>query len=740
MNSKCPNCGKLLENNKSFCPFCGSKLQEIVQNPSPQINIPENNCEPVVSGIGSQPVSTETIVPPVCIENNTNPIGAETTTNKQGKKKKKRKAPFIILGIFLLLIVLFFVIIFSDSDEPGNSDVSVGKTVMIYMVGSDLESEGQFATDDLTEIMNSGVNTEINNILLCAGGATNWHNDFIDEDETAIFKLKEDSFEKVESYPAKNMGESKTLSDFITYGMTNYTNDQYVLLLWDHGGGPIHGYGDDELFDDELSMEELDTAFKTAKLGANNKLEMIGFDACIMGNIETAWCLKDYANYLVSSQENEPGFGWDYEFLNNLQNYPNGLELGKVIVDEYVTSYEDYDLTLSCMDLSKVTNVEKAIDDFFGDINNYISDDGFPEISKARYETKAFAKSTQTNLKTADLIDLKHLVTLTEKHSPTKAKALQNSLSELVCYSKSTVDGVSGVSIWHPYENPAYTECIDEFIQMYQTLNFSENYTKYLVNFCLLRMGADTNTASLFSNIIVELKNQNDFSTQLTYDQLASLAGVEYVVYSKIDKSNSFSGKDEYIPVFTGEDFDIADDGTVSASFSSKAVFAIDKATGEDHGVPIFLDYIRDGSGDFKFSTDAFFSRTTLTNDNRVEYDSVHVRWILKSDGDMVYFSEALKLPDEGKEEDFTPGKQSVDPADYDTYTIANPSFYIATDENGNAILQKTGYGYGITLQRDPGYELEYREIEDLENYCVLFKLTDIYGNVTYTSPIYLAE
>ncbi len=729
MNSKCPNCGELLENNKPFCPFCGATLEKSEQTP-PSPPISENN----------EPVNTETPAETVSVENNSAPVFEENITNEPPKKKKKKKkAPFIVLGIFLLLIILFLVIVFYDSDDP-KSDVNVGKTVMIYMVGSDLESDEQFATDDLNEIMASGVDTEVNNILICTGGATEWHNDFIDEDETAILKLKNAAFEKIESYPAKNMGESKTLSDFITYGMTNYPNDQFVLLLWDHGGGPINGYGDDQIFDDELSMEELNTAFKDAKLGKDNKLEMIGFDACIMGNIETAWCLKDYANYLVSSQENEPGFGWDYEFLKNLQNYPNGLELGKVIVDEYVTSYDDYELTLSCMDLSKVANVEKCIDDFFGDINKYMSEDVFPEISKARYETKAFAKSTQTDLNTADIVDLKHLVTLIEKQSPTKAKALQNSLSELVCYSRSTVDGVSGVSIWHPYENPAYMMCIEEFIQTYQTLDFSENYTKYLVNFCLMKMGADAETAALFSNVIIEMKNQNDFSTQLSKEQLASLAGVEYVVYSKIDKANTFSGKDEYIPVFTGEDFEIGDDGTISASFSSKAVFAIDKATGEDHGMPIFLDYIRDGSGNFKYSTDAFFSRTTTTEDNLVKYDSVHVRWVLKSDGDTVYFSEALKLPEEGKEKDFTPGKQNVDPADYDTYTIANPSYFITTDANGNTVLKKTGSGYGIYLERDPGYELEYREIADLENYCVLFKLTDVYGNVTYTSPISLAE
>ncbi len=90
----------------------------------------------------------------------------------------------------------------------------------------------------------------------------------------------------------------------------NYPAEQYDLILWNHGGGAFFGYGFDETTNDSLTLDELDQAFADSPFHDGNKLEFIGFDACLMANIETAHTLSPYANYMVASQESEPGSGW----------------------------------------------------------------------------------------------------------------------------------------------------------------------------------------------------------------------------------------------------------------------------------------------------------------------------------------------------------------------------------------------------------------------------------------------
>ena len=116
------------------------------------------------------------------------------------------------------------------------------------------------------------------------------------------------------------MGSPNTLASFVKYGLENGGTDDNMLILWDHGGGPMLGYGLDEVYGDILTIDEIDSALQSAGIGGDNRLSLLGFDACLMGAVETANKLKDRAEYIVFSQETEPGFGWNYMFLKELEN------------------------------------------------------------------------------------------------------------------------------------------------------------------------------------------------------------------------------------------------------------------------------------------------------------------------------------------------------------------------------------------------------------------------------------
>ena len=68
----------------------------------------------------------------------------------------------------------------------------------------------------------------------------------------------------------------------------------------------------------------------------------MGFDAGLMATLETAWMVQPYADYLIASEETEPGAGWYYTgWLSRLSENPSmsTLEIGKNIADENIRTY-----------------------------------------------------------------------------------------------------------------------------------------------------------------------------------------------------------------------------------------------------------------------------------------------------------------------------------------------------------------------------------------------------------------
>ena len=118
---------------------------------------------------------------------------------------------------------------------------------MVYMIGSDLESKSSAGTKDLEEMVSSGVDLSHTNVLVYAGGAPNWHNDLVQTENHSLLLLTESGFTPIATTAAYSMGESTCLTNFLQYGHDNFPADHFALVLWDHGNGPVIGYGKDML-------------------------------------------------------------------------------------------------------------------------------------------------------------------------------------------------------------------------------------------------------------------------------------------------------------------------------------------------------------------------------------------------------------------------------------------------------------------------------------------------------------
>jgi len=251
-------------------------------------------------------------------------------------------------------------------DSMSSTSGDGGWAVYWYLCGGDLESGGGFASGDLEELMSVQLPENVT-VVIEAGGSESWENDF-DPDMLTRCVYDADGFEVVEEIPSASMGDPDTLADFLTFCNENYPADRRAVVFWNHGGGNVAGIAFDELYDDDsLTLPELGAAFEAADFGG--KYELIGFDACLMATIDTAATFVEYANWMVASEETEPGCGWDYEgFFEALSSNTgmNGGELGKEICDTYYAGCEDIgqadETTLSVIELSKVPELVQVYD------------------------------------------------------------------------------------------------------------------------------------------------------------------------------------------------------------------------------------------------------------------------------------------------------------------------------------------------------------------------------------------
>lgn len=257
------------------------------------------------------------------------------------------------------------------------------RTLMLYIVGSNLEGDWECATWNLVQSMEADHDENLNYIVM-TGGSKEWHTEeeyldgaeAVDAEYDQIWKLegKRDGEEHgkmklleptgIEGFEKANMGKPETLVAFVDYCYENFPADQYDLILWDHGGAFTSGFSFDERFDEEcgISLSQMVTLFEETKLIRDGKkFEIIDFDACLMAGPEIAAVLAPYADYLVASAETEPGYGQEYtSWLNALRENPgmNGFELGKIIVDGLAAFYTEEDIeeaTLSVIDLKNFT-------------------------------------------------------------------------------------------------------------------------------------------------------------------------------------------------------------------------------------------------------------------------------------------------------------------------------------------------------------------------------------------------
>ncbi|MBG0765298.1 MAG: peptidase C11, partial [Tissierellales bacterium] len=170
-------------------------------------------------------------------------------------------------------------------------DGSDRATIMVYLLGTDLESRSGMATMDLQEMLDADISPNVN-IVIETGGTSQWKNDVISSKTNQRYLINSEGLNRLEEdLGRKSMVDPNTLTEFIRYSKKNFPADRNFLILWDHGGGSVTGYGYDE-YDkgDTMTLDEIERAL----FNSDCKFDMIGFDACLMATLETAFIVEPY--------------------------------------------------------------------------------------------------------------------------------------------------------------------------------------------------------------------------------------------------------------------------------------------------------------------------------------------------------------------------------------------------------------------------------------------------------------
>jgi hypothetical protein len=367
---------------------------------------------------------------------------------------------------------------------------------------NNLEGAGK---EDLDEMQKVGSDSKVNIVVQFD----------TEENKTTRYLVEKNNLKVLLEMPGVNCGDPKTLTDFIKWGTKNYPAKYYLVDVWSHGTGwenlaadywedirasnplrqskikrfrralfvttikKIHSLSDPQRLiaiapdvgsKDYLDNQELRKAISDG-MPNGRKIDILGCDACLMNMLEICYENKDVADYMVGSEETEPGSGWPYTMiLNKLAINPemSPRELAKVITQQYGQYYENkgdkithQNITQSALDLGQIKSVADSVNKL-AEILIKDLDSVTPGVSAARNKAQKFT--------TPEYIDLfSFLQQLTKwlpdndeingvvKEISDKLEAPTNPLVIANAKLGDSVKDANGVSIYFPADKNTYS-------------------------------------------------------------------------------------------------------------------------------------------------------------------------------------------------------------------------------------------------------------------------------------------
>ncbi len=630
---------------------------------------------------------------------------------------------YIIIILLLVIIVLFLIIIINSKSIPKSIYIeddssfspSGTRTIMLYLAGSNLESNASLATYELNALDPKTFDFTNNHLLVYTGGSKKWHN-FVSSNENAIYEFTKDKgFVKLKTLSRLNMGDPDTLTEFLNYGYHQYETDSYNLIIWDHGGA-TNGAVYDEISGDHLELEEFSKALKNSPFNTNNKLETVLFRTCLNGTFEMANIFKDYAKYLIASEEKTQGStkANTMSFLNKVSKSDSAIDYGTKFIEQYanqlnnIKSYREdnnsIDVMYSIVDLSYIGRINKAFDKY---ISAVALEENYSDIVRLRNNLFQYGYVYYDD-KMYDTVDMYTLIEELSPYSSVSPEELLKLIDAAVIYNWTNIEESKGIAIFFPFNSSpkeqinnltAYSKLPHgrvylDFIQAFRNRLVSKSSTSYK------QFGLTHNKVSYDSNL-------HTMTIELNSDQVRDYLKSEYMIFRK--------DKDLLNLVYTS-------DNVIEPSDNDKTIVAIlePKLVGLKDKNQIIVLPIEERKYKNEIIKSASIDFLSLAESGQTLFPTViNIKYGEKSPTmSAAYF----------KDKKSTASSQLLELKDINNMSVTN-DYYInrnnklileGTEQKTSFVISNTSWGY---LKLD-------------SNYCGVFVITDIYGNTYYTDLI----
>ncbi len=355
-----------------------------------------------------------------------------------------------------------------------------------------------------------------------------------------------------------NTGDPAVLADFISVGIQDHPADHYALIISDHGASWPGVGGDESTDSDELTLAELDEGIAAGLAGAGiDKLDLLGFDACLMASYEVASTLAPLADRLLASEELEPDHGWDYTVLESVADGGATVDqLGEALISGYeaqaTVEETAAEITLSFIDLTLMGAVDAALAGFSAQLIDRAASIS-PVVGRSLAQTLSFGTDPdpEQNSFVSDLSMLATTIASGDASLMDAADALSAAIDEAVL---ATVDGqatrgATGMSIYFP-------PSADYFDQRYDDLGLDTGWTDFLAAYYSAGSDIPADGVAQFA--------EGDAEVYFDEDGLNIVASFEPGSEDNIAEAYIRYGViEDGVTTFLGQEpADIADDGT----------------------------------------------------------------------------------------------------------------------------------------------------------------------------------
>lgn len=355
-------------------------------------------------------------------------------------------------------LVIAFAIFATTFAKAEDSSALKEWTFLVFINGHNNLSS--FADMNIKDMEKTGSSDKVNLVVEWGSASTKITKRLLVKKSTNPNKVTSPS---VMEMPNHDMGDYKNLVDFVAWGVKNYPAKHYFVAVWNHGSG-WHRTGQvsarDISFDDNtgnvITTEQLGIAMQESAKIIGHNVDIYGSDACLMQMIEVGGEFNGSVDYMVGSQELEPGEGWPYApFVKQWIASPTmtAAQVSVLLSKEYQKSYDGGvygnkpDTTFSAVNLQKLPALYASLTTLQQSLRG-LGSSQFAEVKKAINNSMNFYYS--------DYVDLGDFLNRTQTLGFSRAieglSASQSALKEVVLTADNGDNFLkaSGLSIWLP--------------------------------------------------------------------------------------------------------------------------------------------------------------------------------------------------------------------------------------------------------------------------------------------------